>query len=110
MAMGFPGMKIDFMEGIAITVICCLAIIIPAAPGYWGLFELGVVFSLIALGIEKDQSKALAYAFAVHSLQIFPIIAVGLYYLYKERITVGEIQSHQTTQPTEVAHEPNRID
>src|SRR5690606_37820346 len=34
---GFSGMRMTLMQGVAITVLTCLAILIPAAPGFWGL-------------------------------------------------------------------------
>ncbi|MBX7245656.1 MAG: flippase-like domain-containing protein [Candidatus Sumerlaeaceae bacterium] len=95
-AYAFPGMKMNLLQGIAITVITCVAIIIPAAPGYWGLMELGMLFGLIVMNIvpntPEGKATALAYAFINHSLQIFPIIGYGLYCLiWKERISIGEI-------------------
>jgi uncharacterized protein (TIRG00374 family) len=91
LAYGFPGMRMTTVDGIAITVITCIAILIPAAPGYWGLMEIGFVFGLLVLGVEKDQGRALAYAFVCHSLQIFPIIAVGLICLWREGFSLHQV-------------------
>lgn len=91
LAYGFTGLRISFLQGIALTVISCIAIIIPAAPGYWGLMEIGIVFGLKVLGIEKNEGRAVAYALILHALQYFPITGVGLYYLWKERVSIGEI-------------------
>ncbi len=91
LALGFPGMKMTVIQGVVITVITCIAILIPAAPGYWGLMEIGIVFGLLVLGIEREQDRALAYAFVCHSLQIFPIIAVGLFCLYREGFSLHEV-------------------
>lgn len=91
LALGFPGMRMSLMQGVAITVITCIAILIPAAPGYWGLMEVGIIFGLQVLDVERDKSRALAYAFVCHSLQIFPIIGVGMYCLWREGFSVGEV-------------------
>jgi hypothetical protein len=91
-ALGFPGLSLGFLEGQAVNVITCLAILIPAAPGFWGLMEVGIVFSLLILGVESDPSRALAFALLVHALQYFPILGVGLYFLWSERQRMG----HQT--------------
>ncbi|MGB9691782.1 MAG: lysylphosphatidylglycerol synthase transmembrane domain-containing protein [Candidatus Sumerlaeaceae bacterium] len=91
LALGFPGMKMSLAQGIAITIITCIAILIPAAPGYWGLMEIGIVFGMLVLNVEKDYSRALAFAFVCHSLQIFPIIAVGLACLWHEGFSLHEI-------------------
>ncbi|MCX7626750.1 MAG: flippase-like domain-containing protein [Candidatus Sumerlaeaceae bacterium] len=91
LAWGFPGMKMSLLEGVAITVITCIAILIPAAPGYWGLMEIGIVFGMLVLNVEKEYGRALAYAFVCHSLQIFPIIAVGLGCLWSEGFSLHEV-------------------
>ena len=91
LALGFPGMKMSVVQGTAITVITCIAILIPAAPGYWGLMEIGIVFGMMVLNVERDYSRALAYASICHSLQIFPIILVGLACLWKEGFSFHEI-------------------
>jgi ABC-type tungstate transport system substrate-binding protein len=54
--------------------------------------EVGIVFSLLILGVESDPSRALAFALLVHALQYFPILGVGLYFLWSERQRMG----HQT--------------
>ncbi len=91
LALGFPGMKMSLTQGVAITVITCIAILIPAAPGYWGLMEIGIVFGMLVLNVVKDYSQALAFAFVCHSLQIFPIIAVGLACLWREGFSLHEV-------------------
>lgn len=92
MPYGIPEMRaMTFTEATAILVISCIAILIPAAPGYWGLMEIGIIFGLTILHIETDRSRALAYSLLVHGLQYFPIVAVGLYCLWKEQVSLGEI-------------------
>ncbi len=75
--------QMSFMQGLAIVVIVCVAIVIPATPGYWGPYELGFIFSGIVLGLKgPDGSPAsiealTAMALLVHLIQYLPIIAVG---------------------------------
>jgi len=100
MPYGIPGMRAMTMtEATAILVISCIAILIPAAPGYWGLMEIGIIFGLAILNIETDRSKALAYSLLVHGLQYFPIVAVGLYCLWKEQVSLAEISNVTEEQP-----------
>lgn len=81
----FPafGIPISFMQGLAIVVIVCVAILIPATPGYWGPYELGFIFSGIVLGLKGPDGNAAsiealtAMALLVHLIQYLPIIAVG---------------------------------
>jgi glycosyltransferase 2 family protein len=99
MAWGFPSMSVTLAQGIAITVFTAIAILVPAAPGYWGLMQLGIMFALVVMGIEQDRARALAYAFVVHALQYFPIVAVGLFCLWRERVSIGEIAKMKGDAP-----------
>lgn len=100
LAYGFPPMHISLAQGIAITVISAIAILIPAAPGYWGLQHLGIMFALLLLGVEKDQARALGYAFMAHGLQYFPIGAAGLFCLWHEHVSISEIAHIKDDQRT----------
>ena len=94
MAYGFDGMRaMTLAEATALLVITCLAILIPAAPGYWGLMELGIKFGMVILAIDKDPSRILAYALLTHALQYFPITGLGLLGLWQSQVSVSEIQS-----------------
>ncbi len=96
MPYGFEGMRAMTMsEAVALMVISCLAILIPAAPGYWGLMELGIKFGMVILAVDTNPSRVMAYALVVHALQYFPITGIGLYSLWKSQITVSEIQEER---------------
>ena len=97
MAYGFEGMRMTLVQGTAITVITCIAIIIPAAPGYWGLMELGIIFGMRILGVETNYGRALGYALVTHSLQIILVIAIGLYCLWRERVSFVEIAQRKAS-------------
>ena len=91
MAYGFDGMRMTLMQGTAIMVITCFAILIPAAPGYWGLMQIGIVFGMYLLHVETEYPRALAYALVLHALQYFPIVAVGMFCLYREHVSLSEV-------------------
>jgi uncharacterized protein (TIRG00374 family) len=75
-AMGCPGITLSPMESTTVMVIICFVIALPSAPGFWGLWEAGGVFSLALFGIaEKD---ALGFTLVNHAAQIFPVIGIGL--------------------------------
>lgn len=96
MPYGFEGMRAMTMsEAAALMVITCLAIMIPAAPGYWGLMELGIKFGMVILAVDTNPSRIMAYALIVHALQYFPITGIGLYCLWKSQITMSEIQQER---------------
>lgn len=83
-AWGF-GMKMNLAQAEAQMVITAIFIILPAAPGYWGLFEAGIIFSSLVLRIvtASEQSLALAYALVVHLVQYVPLVVMGLIFAWQ---------------------------
>jgi uncharacterized membrane protein YbhN (UPF0104 family) len=96
MAWGFPGLEhMTFLQGMGVTMLISLAIIIPAAPGYWGLYEVGCVVAIQLLGISQDYNLALSYSLVIHFLQMAPIILIGLIMAARENIRAGEVMQAQ---------------
>lgn len=94
LAWGFVGLEeMNLLHSIAIVALVAVAIVVPAAPGYWGLFEVGVLFSLVVLGITEDQSIGAAYAITMHLVQWAPVVAIGLYYSAREQVSVGAMKA-----------------
>lgn len=89
LALGF-GLPMNPLHGMAVMSIIGIFILIPAAPGYWGLFEAGGIFALIYLGLTRDESLAMAYTLVMHSLQYFPIVAIGLFFAWQSRVKPDE--------------------
>ena len=87
---GMPNMQLSVMEAHGFLVLTCVAIMIPAAPGYWGLYEVGGAFALLAMGVTKDEGAALGFTLVVHFVQWLPITLLGLYYAAKIHIRPGE--------------------
>lgn len=104
MAWGFPGLEqMTFLEGMGVTMLISLAIIIPAAPGYWGLYEVGCVVAVQLLGISQDYNLALSYSLVIHFLQMAPIILIGLIMAARENIRAGEVMQAQEAIAAEAA-------
>jgi len=96
MAWGFPGLEMNFYHGMAVMIIICIAIMIPAAPGYWGLYECGAIFALMALGLagmtDEGNAMALGFSLVIHTLQIIPIVIIGIFFILKENISLSQIE------------------
>ena len=95
MSWGFPGLPLNFFHGMAVMIIICFAILLPAAPGYWGLYECGTIFALITLGFisPKDgYETALGFSLIIHSMQTIPIILLGIFFLWKENLSLRQIE------------------
>jgi len=102
MAWGFPGLDhMTFFDGLAVTMLISVAIIIPAAPGYWGLYEVGCIAAIQMLGISADYDLALSYSLTIHFLQMAPIIITGLYYAARANLHASDIERAKA-QATEI--------
>lgn len=76
MAFGCPGIKLSFLKICAMMTILCFFIMLPSAPGFWGVFEAGGVFGLLIFGIPAKE--AAGFTLANHVFQMVPVIIVGL--------------------------------
>ena len=63
---------------------------IPAAPGFWGVFEYATRKTLEFYGI--GATLALAYAFAFHLAGFIPITLLGLDALSRARLHLGDLR------------------
>lgn len=86
LAFGFPGIPMDFTQAVAIMALIALFIIVPTAPGYWGLFEAGAVFALFAMDILDDRSIATAYAIVIHLVHFIPVVIIGLIFAAQSQL------------------------
>lgn len=89
LAYGFEGMEISIVESMAVVSLAAVFILIPAAPGYWGLFEAGVLFTLTVYGIETREPVATAFAIVLHLTQYVPILILGLFFAAQAQIKLG---------------------
>ncbi len=89
-AIGVPSLELSVMEAHAFLVITCFAIMIPAAPGYWGLYEVGGIFALLVMGVTDNESVALGYTLVVHFVQWLPISLLGLFYAARIHVKPGQ--------------------
>jgi len=92
---GFPNLRLSFLQGMATAIIICIAILIPAAPGYWGLYEVGCILALQVLGVvpadETGQTAALGFSLVIHSLQMVCTIGPGLWFLWRRHVGLAEL-------------------
>ncbi|MBN1516514.1 flippase-like domain-containing protein [Candidatus Sumerlaeota bacterium] len=83
---------ISFMQGMSINIIICVAIMIPAAPGYWGLYEAGVQAAFSILGLTPDGSPVpMTYSLIIHAFQMVPIIIIGVVFMSRQRLSFKEV-------------------
>lgn len=92
-AVGFPALGIDVPfvgAGIATTAIVALAVSVPGAPGFVGQFEWGCKLALEGVyGVPGSQ--AVGFAILTHILQFAVQVGVGLVYLVREGLSLGDL-------------------
>jgi hypothetical protein len=99
---GFEEFEITYMQAWAIMVFICVAIMLPASPGYWGLYEVGVIVSFLALGIAADvenpRSVALSFSLVIHFWQYGPIVVTGLIFLWVEGLALAQLRKVEAAE------------
>jgi uncharacterized protein (TIRG00374 family) len=84
------GFELPFVCAIVVMVINSLALMIPITPGNTGTFELAVVASLLAFGINKTD--AVLFALALHILDLIPICVMGFLFLRSDKISLRQLK------------------
>ena len=79
-----------------LSFIVCVAIMLPASPGFIGVLEGSCVVGLSLIGV--DTSRALAYGVLYHVTQILPVIVLGGFYALWGR--VGRVRLEELEQVT----------
>ena len=83
------GAALGFWDGATILVCICVALILPAPPGFAGVFELAVVIALAIYGVSR--AEAVAFSVAVHGSQFLIIGSVGVFFLVRDKIRVSRL-------------------
>ncbi|MFW5870475.1 MAG: lysylphosphatidylglycerol synthase transmembrane domain-containing protein [Candidatus Sumerlaeota bacterium] len=104
LAAGFPfENSVSFLDALTITVVVAIFITIPAAPGYWGFYEAGVLVSItMLLGIHPEGGAiVLAYAILLHLTQWLPITLIGLPWAWVSHVSLedaGKVEEKKTDE------------
>lgn len=82
----------DWTAGILSVVMSAFAIALPAVPASIGTYEASILGALILLGYDQSDA-AIAFAVAVHALNILFNAATGIFGLAQEGISLSQLQS-----------------
>jgi uncharacterized protein (TIRG00374 family) len=73
------GIQAPFSAALFLQSLLAMAVAIPSAPGFFGVFEAG---SKVALGVYAiGDTLAVSYALGYHLLSFIPITLIGFWYL-----------------------------
>ncbi len=73
-----------------ILVLLVFAVMVPASPGFIGTYHYACYKGLSVFGVPETTSVSIALI--MHGTGFFPVIIVGLYYLWKNKISLNELQ------------------
>ncbi len=83
------GMQVPWYAGIALLVITAFGMLIAPTPGYLGAIQYACVLGLSLFGI--DRAVGFSFSLYYHLTQFLPITVVGLIYLGREGLSLGQI-------------------
>ncbi len=87
-AIGF-GISLPFAVFVLAAAFANLVTIAPSTPGYVGVFDAPIVYTLTAFGI--DQSLATAYTAILHAALYLPVTLLGLYYAWRAGVSLTQM-------------------
>jgi uncharacterized protein (TIRG00374 family) len=79
-----------FSSALLILVLLAFAVSVPSSPGYVGPFHYAVYLGLGFYGIGKEE--AIGMAIVMHLAQFVPLVLLGLYLVWKEKLSFGKIK------------------
>jgi len=89
-ALGFSfHLQLPFLGACLVAICLALAIALPQAPGFIGVFHIAVLKSMDIFGIHTPAAQS--YAIVLWLVGILPITVIGFLFLWKEGITFHEV-------------------
>jgi uncharacterized protein (TIRG00374 family) len=98
------GIDVGYDVSLFVNGAVALAVAVPAAPGFLGTFQLGVVGGLGVYGVSEAAATAVAFAF--HMGGFLPVTLAGLYFAGKLGLSLGDVGKSETRveEAVEKAH------
>jgi hypothetical protein len=90
---------LSFAGSCFVTVCIALAVALPQAPGFIGVFHIATQKSLDVFGI--DLSSAQSFAILLWVVSIVPVTVAGLLFLWREGISFGEMSHYDEEKASE---------
>ncbi len=91
-ALGF-GISLPFAVFLLAAAFANLVTIAPSTPGYVGVFDAPVVYTLTLFGI--NQNLATSYTLVLHAALYLPVTLLGFYYLWRTGLSLGQMAQAQ---------------
>ena len=93
--------RVPFVTAVFLQSVVSLAVAIPSAPGFFGVFEAAARVGLVQVwGVAPGP--ALGFAIGFHLAGFFPVTFIGLYYVWRLGLTWREVEDSETAVETAV--------
>lgn len=89
------GFILPFSSALLILVLLAFAVSVPSSPGYVGPFHAAIYLGLGLYGIGKEE--AIGMAIVLHLAQFVPLVVLGLFLLWNEKLSLGKITGAAST-------------
>jgi len=89
------GIEVPYSATLLLQALVALGVAVPAAPGFFGLFEKVSVMGLAMYGVSKELATSWAIGF--HILSFIPITVIGAFYFLRLGFNFKEIQAQQAS-------------
>lgn len=87
------GIHVPYSAALLVQSLVALGVALPAAPGFFGVFEKVAIVGLAIYGVSK--AMATSWAIGFHVLSFLPITIIGGYYFIRLGLNMKEIQSQR---------------
>ncbi|MBI5650611.1 MAG: flippase-like domain-containing protein [Chloroflexi bacterium] len=92
-ALGF-NIALPFAVFLFATAFANLVTIAPSTPGYVGVFDWPIVYTLTRFGI--DQNLATSYTLVLHAALVVPVTLLGFYYAWRAGLSLTQMTRAET--------------
>jgi uncharacterized protein (TIRG00374 family) len=95
------GMELPFIAALFLQSVVALAVSLPSAPGFFGVFEAAARIGLVEVwGIASGP--AVAFAVGFHLAGFIPITALGLFYVWRLGLSWKDVERSENAVETAV--------
>lgn len=84
------GVKLSIFASFLLLVSLAIGVMVPSAPGFVGTVQYVCVLTLALFGVPREP--ALSFSIVYHAAVFIPVTAVGLVFLFIERLSFADIR------------------
>jgi len=88
--------NLPLSASIFILILLVFAVMVPASPGFIGTYHYACYKGLAVFDIPETTSVSVALI--MHGTGFFPVIIAGLYYLWKNKLSLNELQGAEKSR------------